>query len=295
VEIGHLATALDAALTAGDYFQTRVDSDFTVKAKSSPADLVTDIDQACERLIHERIVKDYPDHQFLGEESTLPGSLASMEATRKVVSAKHLWIVDPIDGTTNFVQGMPLSVVSIAYAEQGDVKVGAIYDPYRKEVFYAVRGKGAFCANSAQIREWIKHPSDSLVGVRLAASAEERLSHSVVATGLPSRAPHREAVTLAGLRLSMQLKSFRALGAAALHLAYVAAGRIDGFWEYDLNAWDVAAGVLLIREAGGYVKELGHGQYHLGTRHIVAAGRERLAHQIESIVNVLNGEEGTLC
>jgi myo-inositol-1(or 4)-monophosphatase len=290
--MGHLATALDAALTAGDYFQARVNSDFTVKTKSSPADLVTDIDPACERLIHERIVKDYPDHQFLGEESTLPGSLASMEATRKVVSAEHLWIVDPIDGTTNFVQGLPLSVVSIAYAEQGSVKVGVVYDPYRKEVFYAVKDKGAFCAKSAEIREWLEHPSDSFVGVRLVASVEERLSHSVVATGFPSRVPNREAVTRAGLLLIMQLKSFRALGAAALHLAYVAAGRLDGFWEYDLNAWDVAAGVLLIQEAGGYVKELGHGKYHLGTRHIVAAGRERLAHQIDRIVNVLNGEEG---
>ena len=281
-QFAQLIVALEAALSAGDYFYSRVDTVKQVKMKSSLSDLVTDVDPECERLIRERIRTDFPGDVILGEESTAPGSAASVEALARVEKEPRLWIVDPLDGTTNFVYGLPLSVVSIAYAEHGDVLVGVIYDPYRQEVFFGVRGEKAHLSGRAAVVEWLQDPSRPLPGRELGVSTRSMLKEAVVATGFPTRAEAREQTTAAGLRLAGEVKSLRSFGSAALHLAYVAAGRLDGFWEYDLNAWDLAAGTLLVELAGGVCQDMNGTVYALRVRDIVACGHPELAAKVRA-------------
>ncbi|MBX5435680.1 MAG: inositol monophosphatase [Alicyclobacillaceae bacterium] len=285
-----LAVAAAAALTAGDYFKARLAAAKQVKAKSSPADLVTDVDPVCERLIREQILARFPDHDILGEESTESGAEASARAAASRAGSPRLWIVDPLDGTTNFVHRLPLSTVSIAYSERGQVLVGVVYDPYHGEVFYGVRGQGARLAAGAAMRAWADSPGGDPPGERLRASATESLASCILATGFPTRAPSRTLATHAGFILSERVRSMRALGSAALHLAYVAAGRLDGFWEYDLNAWDLAAGVLLVEEAGGIVRGLADGRpYTLTMRDVVVSGHPRVADAIIEALQAIDG------
>ncbi|GMA49528.1 inositol-1-monophosphatase [Alicyclobacillus contaminans] len=287
-----MRVALAAALDAGDYFASRIDTIHEVKTKSSPSDLVTDVDPECERRIRACIQQSFPDHAVLGEESTAPGWQASMAATAEVASASHLWIVDPLDGTTNFVQGLPLSVVSIAYAEAGRLCAGVVYDPYRQEVFYAMRGAGSFVAKAEEIRAALRGSASTLPGRTLSVQKDKPLKGCVVGTGVPTRGQARDWTTAAALRLAGNIKSLRALGAAALQLAYVAAGRLDAFWEYDLNAWDLAAGVLLIWEAGGCVQSMDGQTYHLQVRDVVAAGTEATATAIQEVVSIPGERRG---
>lgn len=277
-------TALEAAVEAGSYFKSRIHTELDVKIKSSPSDLVTDVDPACEKMIRDRVVKRFPHHHVLGEESTAPGAAASTQAAAEAAQKGALWIVDPLDGTTNFVHGLPLSVVSIAYAQAGVIQVGVIYDPYRDEVFFAVRGQGAYLANSEDVADWVRSPESPRPGTPMQASALQDMRRSVVATGLPTRSASFHETTQATMRLLTEIKSIRALGAAALHLAYVASGRIDAFWEYDLNVWDLAAGVLLVTEAGGHTAQLGGGGYHLEVRNILASGQVALGEAIDTIL-----------
>lgn len=281
---GHLKVAMEGALEAGAYFRSRLHTDKDVKTKSSPSDLVTDVDPHCEALIRQRIAIAFPHHSILGEETTAPGAEASAQAAASVVGEEALWIVDPLDGTTNFVYSIPLSTVSIGYAEAGVIQVGVISDPYRDELFYAVRGAGAWRASTAQVQAWCLEPTQSWPGQVLQATTVETLADSVVAAGFPTRAAAREQTIEAGIRMTGQLKSLRALGSAALHLAYVAAGRLDAFWEYDLNAWDLAAGMLMVSEAGGCTESLAGEPYHLRARDIVAAGTRPLAAAIRAVV-----------
>lgn len=296
-----LHTAVQAALTAGDYFAQSVHRNKHVKEKSSPADLVTEYDPACEKLIVQAITDVFPDHEILGEESTAPGSEASQRAAESVYRSPKLWIVDPIDGTTNFVYQLPLSVVSIAYAEDGFVKVGVVYDPYRQEFFVAAEGLGSWRLDSNEAREWLQrghgiaqgtaaHREESqeipFPGSRLHVSDKVDVRGAVLATGFPPRITAWKAAVQATLALTDDLKNLRALGTAALHLAYVAAGRLDGFWEYDLNAWDLAAGCFLIQQAGGAVGGLDGTGYNLLTRDIVVAGTKNLVEDIIGRVKV---------
>ncbi len=287
-----LLVALEVAKEAGDYFRSRIHDVREVKTKSSPSDLVTDVDPECERRIRAGIAKRFPDHRVLGEESTAPGAAASAEAAAKVASAEHLWIVDPLDGTTNFVHGIPLSVVSVAYAERGTLCVGVVYDPYRQELFYAVRGGGAYVLNPGESYTLAADGVVNLPGQRLQVSTTAPLARCVVATGVPTRGESRAWTTEAAVRLMGKVKSFRALGAAALHLAYVASGRIDAFWEYDLNAWDLAAGVLLVQEAGGVVREIGGSPYHIEVRDVIAAGSSDIADELNRAVQVPGSLKG---
>ncbi|MBX6352575.1 MAG: inositol monophosphatase [Thermoflavifilum sp.] len=281
-----LAVAAEAAAAAGSYIRARVDEEKQVKTKSSPSDLVTDVDPACEALIRDRVRQSFPDHAWLGEESTGIGQAASMEAAERGAQADHLWVVDPLDGTTNFVCGMPLSTVSVAYAERGQVMAGVIVDPYRGEVFLGARGLGAWRCDLDTALAFSRHPSDPLPGVRMTVSTAARVEDSVVATGFPSRLPARDQSTAAGMRIAGRAKNLRALGSAALHMAYVACGRLDAFWEYDLNAWDLAAGALLVEEAGGVVEDLGGGAYRLQVRDVLAAGQRGLAEHIRELLRV---------
>jgi myo-inositol-1(or 4)-monophosphatase len=294
-----LITALEAAVEAGNYFRSRIHTELEVKTKSSPSDLVTDVDPACEHMIRRRIADNFPHHQILGEETTAPGAVASSHAAAEVVGKEAYWIVDPLDGTTNFVHGLPLSVVSIAYAEGDSVRVGVIYDPYRDEVFYGLRGSGAYLATSKELLQWMEAEGigaadEPLPGEQLHVSPLEELGKSVVATGIPTRSATYDDTTQATIYLLGHIKSIRALGAAALHLAYVASGRIDVFWEYDLNAWDLAAGVMLVNEAGGYVRELGGGSYHLEVRNILVSGTEGLGRTVDSILTQSDANVGAI-
>lgn len=268
-----LATAVRAAIAAGKYFSAQLHADKVVHTKSSPGDLVTEYDKACETMIRDHIHRSFPEHKVLGEEMTAPGSAASIEAATQVAAASHLWIVDPIDGTTNFVHMLPMSVVSIGYAEAGRVVCGVIYDPYRDEVFFGGLGLCASVAESAEAAAWAMEPTESLPGLKLTASKAEAFRGAVVATGFPTRSSAPEQAMQSALAISRKVKSVRAFGAAALHMAYVAAGRLDGFWEYDLNAWDLAAGACLVEAAGGTVRDLDGTPYSLLTRDVAAAGQ----------------------
>lgn len=204
----------------------RLHSPLHIREKASRADLVTDADRASERLIIERLRKEFPTSSILAEET------GAHEG-----SSDERWIVDPLDGTTNFAHGYPPFCVSIAYERAGEVCAGVVHAPFFHECFAAEKGSGAM-----------------LNDVPLAVSRVETVSQALLCTGFrPSnyaRNGHQFEY------LSARAQAVRRDGSAALDLAYVAGGRFDGFWEFDLSAWDVAAGALLITEAGGRVTEV---------------------------------------
>ncbi len=238
---------------------------------------MTDVDPKCEEIIRRHVRSAYPEDAILGEETTAPGSEAARKAASQATDEKRVWVVDPLDGTTNFVQQIPLSAVSVAYAERGQPVIGVVFDPYRSEVFLAVRGEGAYLCSEQEAEVWLcSKRREGLPGTRLQASSQEDIQKSVVATGFPSRQPVRES-RAAALAIATRVKSLRVLGTAAIEMAYVAAGRLDAYWEYDLNAWDLAAGALLVQEAGGSVLDVDENPYDLTLRNVVAAGREALA------------------
>lgn len=313
-----LSVAMIAALEAGQYFSRHVNQTKTVKEKSSPLDLVTEVDPQCESLIRARIAKDFPHHDVLGEESTAPGAAASVRTTTSAAAAEHLWIIDPLDGTTNFVHEICLSVVSIAYAHQGHVRMGVVYNPYQDEMFCAYHAWGAFRIRGCDAADWIgqvqyrvplsapaavvstaealagkgtgsteRTDPGPLLGVKipsswipLRVSTQQSLSRALVASDFPARGLGASERTEAGLNLAASAGSFRSIGAAALQLAWVAAGRLDAYWGYDLNAWDIAAGTLLVQEAGGVIGAIDGGSYDLLSRDILATGQQKLATMI---------------
>ncbi|PTM60052.1 inositol monophosphatase family protein [Desmospora activa] len=249
-----LDTAIEAARKAGELIRAKADVAKRVDIKSSAHDLVTEVDKKSEALVREVILSHHPDHAILGEEGVAAGVEASKRALAEYREQESLWVVDPIDGTTNFVHGFPFFCVSIAFAQRQEVTVGVIYDPIRDDLFTAEKGKGAY-----------------LNGERITVSEERTLSESLLATGFPTDARGvRQVNTAAILKLAPQVRNVRAAGSAALHLACIAAGRLTGFWELELNAWDLAAGALLIEEAGGQVTDTVGRPYDLGVRHILA-------------------------
>jgi myo-inositol-1(or 4)-monophosphatase len=225
-----LNTAVQAARRAGDaaagYFNRADRLEIRTKARN---EFVTQVDHAAEAVIIDTIRARYPDHAFLAEERGADGE------------SDHVWIIDPLDGTTNFVHGFPVFAVSIALELRGQLEVGVVYDPMRQELFTAMRGGGA-----------------QLDGRRIRVGNRSALDGSLMGTGFPYRANARWMDTYLEMlrRVLGHTAGIRRPGAAALDLAYVAAGRLDGFWEFGLQPWDLAAGVLLIREAGGIVSEL---------------------------------------
>jgi myo-inositol-1(or 4)-monophosphatase len=233
-----LNIAIRAARRAGDLIVRNVDRVPSLDVRSkSRNDFVSEIDQAAERDIIETIRRSHPDHGFLGEESGRSGG------------DEFIWIIDPLDGTTNFLHGFPTFAVSLACEYRGRLEHGVIYDPMRQELFTTSRGDGA-----------------QLDGKRIRVSKQAGLEGALIGTGFPYRANARWIDEyLAMLKTVMQhTAGIRRPGAASLDLAYVAAGRIDGFWEIGLNAWDTAAGTLLITEAGGHIGTLSGGEYRQG-------------------------------
>jgi myo-inositol-1(or 4)-monophosphatase len=248
------AVAINTAAKAGEWIKSKLGDINRVDTKYSSHDLVTEVDKGSEKLIRNLILTHFPNHSFLGEEGVEPGPEASSKALQQVSDAEYLWIVDPIDGTTNFVHGFPFFCVSIALAHKGEVIIGVVYDPTRDELFVAEKGKGAY-----------------MHGKKTTVSLEGKLSDSLVATGFP--ADHKGAlpVNLKGtLALATKVRNLRSGGSAALHMAYVAAGRLSGFWEIGLNSWDMAAGSLLIQESGGSVTDTAGKPYHLAVRNVLA-------------------------
>lgn len=248
------AVAINAAAKTGEWIKTRLGNHKELNTKLSPQDLVTDVDKGAELMIRKLILTHFPDHEFLGEEGILPGPDASAEAIASYEDAEYLWIVDPIDGTTNFVQGFPYFCVSIALAHHGEIIVGVIYDPIRDELFVAEKGKGAYM-----------HGNPTHV------SGDQELAGSVLAIGFNPERDFALPLNMKAIEaLSTRTRSLRAMGSAAMHLAYVAAGRMSGYYEVGLNSWDIAAGALLVQESGGKVTDTKGNPYHLGVRHMVA-------------------------
>ena len=218
-------------------------------SKKGAADFVSAADLKSEQILFEELSKARPGYSFLGEES----------GEREGADKTHRWIVDPLDGTTNFLHGIPVFAISIALERQGQIVAGVVYNPAMDELYTAERGGGAFLNDR-----------------RLRVSGRTKLSDAVIATGIPHLGRGHHGNYLIELRNVMaEVSGVRRMGAAALDLAYVAAGRVDGFWEAGLSPWDIAAGMLLVREAGGFVSDMKGGQEMFEDKTIVA-GNERV-------------------
>lgn len=250
-----LNMALRAARAAGDIIAQsaqRVDL-VDVEAKGIN-DYVTKVDRTAERAIMDVLQKTYPDHGFLGEETG--------RREGKGMGAEWLWIIDPLDGTTNFIHGFPQFAVSIAVQHKGVTEHAVVLDPIKREEFTASRGRGA-----------------AMNGRRLRVTSRKGLEGALIGTGFPFRPDQQEHVDsyLAMFKdVARQTAGLRRAGAAALDLAYVAAGRLDGFFEFGLQPWDVAAGDLLIREAGGLVCDFAGGHNYLGSGNVVSGNPKLL-------------------
>jgi myo-inositol-1(or 4)-monophosphatase len=253
-----LQTAIRAARQAGELIRRAAHDVAALEVRSKRRnDFVSEVDTAAEAVILAVLRGAYPAHQFLAEESG-----ASGEAGR---ASGHQWIVDPLDGTTNFLHGVPQYAVSIALRREGALALAAVYDPLKDELFTATRGGGAF-----------------LNGRPISVSTPRPLNECLVATGIPFRNPASLDQYLAMLRdLSHKTAGVRRFGAAALDLAWVACGRFDGFWELDLMAWDMAAGALLISEAGGQVGDLDGGPGYLERCSLLAGNATVYAYLVE--------------
>ena len=238
----YLETAVEIAREAGsllaNYFERRVT--FELKGEF---DLVTEADRASERLVVERLRSRFPSHAIVAE-----------EGGGHETSSDYRWFVDPLDGTTNFAHSFPMFNVTLGLERAGEMVAGVIYDPIRQEMFTAERGGGAWLNNR-----------------RIRVSTVKDLGDSLASTGFPSRKRHHNVNIHFYYQLAMASHGVRRTGSAAIDLAYVACGRLDFFWEFGLKPWDMAAGVLLVEEAGGCVSDM------KGAPHSVTASEHLLA------------------
>ncbi|MBL9057562.1 MAG: inositol monophosphatase [Rhodobacteraceae bacterium] len=215
-------------------------------SSKGPGDFVSKADREAERLIKEELMGGRPTEGWLGEET---GGEEGQDPTRR-------WIVDPLDGTTNFLHGMPHWAISIALEHKGEIVSAVVYDPAKDEMFWAEKGAGAWLNDSRRIR----------------VSGRRQMIEAVFATGVPFAAKKTLPATLQDLaRLMPTCAGVRRWGAASLDLAYVAAGRYEGYWERELQPWDIAAGLLLVKEAGGMVGPVREGEDILGKGAVIAA------------------------
>lgn len=242
-----LATAIEAVVKAGEIQMAHLGTGFRVDKKGT-IDLVTEVDVAVEVMFLRMIAERFPDHVVMAEEMS-PGGGADRPG------ASHCWLFDPIDGTTNYAHGLPIFCASLALEIDSRVEMAAVYDPTRRELFAAERGGGAF-----------------LNGAPLHVSDAATLLDSMLVTGFPYDVHQRvgEIVGLFGAYVG-RARAVRRLGSAALDLCYVAAGRMDGFWEQDLKPWDMAAGALIVEEAGGKVSGFDGGPFSSRRKQIVAS------------------------
>jgi len=251
-----LNIAVKAARRAGNLIHRAADNiDHLTVTKKSNADYVSEVDKAAERTIIETILDVYPTHAILAEESGAQGE------------SEYLWIIDPLDGTTNFLHGFPQYAVSIALQHNGVLTQAVVYDPTKNDLFTATRGRGAFL-NDRRIR----------------VSKRAELADSLIGTGFPyTKFAHLDAYMDILRDMMQKTAGLRRPGSAALDLAYTAAGRYDGFYETGLKPWDIAAGCLLITEAGGLVGDLEGNDSYLRSGHL-CAGNPKIFSQMLQVI-----------
>ncbi len=241
-----LSIAIEAARSAGALLKRHAGKVREVHLKAGESkNLVTEIDRKSEEIIIEILHRHFPQHDILAEES----------GSERGRTSEYRWVIDPLDGTTNFTHGFPVFCVSIGLEWKGEIVLGVIYDPNFDELFTAEKGRGAF-----------------LNGKPMRVSQIERLDRSLLVTGFPydiAENPNRAIERFVGFLMHAQ--AVRRMGSAAIDLAYVAAGRYEGFWEVNLNPWDMAAGVLLVTEAGGCVTTFDGGPFSIYTKEILAS------------------------
>ncbi len=255
-----LNTAVKAARRAGSIINRASQNIDMLKVEhKSYNDFVSEVDKAAESAILEIILEAYPNHAILAEESGTQGD------------SEFQWIIDPLDGTTNFLHGFPQYSISIALSHKGQITQAVVYDPVHNDLYTATRGSGAFL-NERRIR----------------VSKRSRLEDALIGTGFPFRNFDNLDTYLAVFRELVQKTSgIRRPGSAALDLASVAAGRFDGFWEFSLSPWDIAAGTLLVTEAGGLVGDLVGEANYLKTGHIVAGSPKIFAQLLKTLAPYL--------
>jgi myo-inositol-1(or 4)-monophosphatase len=252
----HLEAAIEIAREAA-YFERRVP--FELKGEF---DLVTEADRASEKLVVERLQSRFPQHGIVAEEG---GGHTS--------PSEYRWYVDPLDGTTNFAHSFPIFNVTLALERAGEMVVGVVFDPIRQEMFTAERGSGAWLHDGL---------NDGQNNRRIGVSSVSRLDSSLLCTGFPTRRRHLNVNVHFYHQLAMATHGVRRTGSAAIDLAWVACGRLDGFWEFGLKPWDMAAGRLLVAEAGGRVSDM-HGRPHdFDSPHLLADN----GHLHEQIVEI---------
>ena len=244
---------------AGDEVLRQWRGHITVREKGR-ADLVTEADLASQRLIKELVSKDFPSHSFVGEED---GTSTLDKA------AEYCWIVDPLDGTTNYVHGLPGWCVSVALTHNGRPEAGCVYDVDRDICYSANRGDGAFSN-----------------GVPISTSKTDRLGDALVAVSFPAEVDRESPEIASFLELLPRVRAFRRLGSAALNLCYVATGQLDAYWTGNIKPWDVAAGVLILQEAGGVATSMYGEPHQVATTSLAAAGSVQLHHELVAQLSI---------
>ena len=241
----YLDFAIDVARAAGDVLKHYMDREKHVALKGR-ANLVTIADKESEALIIRRILERYPTHAILAEESGVSGANVGDEGK---------WIIDPLDGTTNFAHQYPFFSVSIGFEKKGEILCGAVYDPWRDEMFSGARGQGSF-----------------MNGQRLRVSNIDKLGSGLILTGFPYTIREKMKTAIGQFEAFLfESQAVRRAGSAALDLGYIALGRGDGFWEMDLHAWDTAAGLVILEEAGGCVTDFAGNPFSIYGKQIVAS------------------------
>jgi myo-inositol-1(or 4)-monophosphatase len=235
--------AAETAQKAGDILRRGLARKRKVSLKGS-VDLITEIDVRSEKFITDRITRTFPEHSILAE-----------EGSDKETSSAWQWVVDPLDGTTNYAHGYPAFCVSIGLEVEGEMVVGAVHDPLRNETFFAARGRGAYLNRR-----------------KISVTGEKRLSSALLATGFPYDVRESKVNNLGHFaRMYKACQGIRRGGSAALDLCYLACGRFDGFWELKLHPWDTAAGIVIVKEAGGRVSDFRNRKYSIYGKEILAS------------------------
>lgn len=240
--------AKSAALKAGEYLRSNFQN-VKVSQKSSTFDLITNCDIQAQKIIFDCIEQAFPSHSFLGEE----------DDNRADIKSRDLWIIDPIDGTNNFAHGIPHFSISIAYCNQGEVLVGVVYDPFRDEMFWAAKGEGSY-----------------LNDTKISVSSCDSLTKAIIATGFYYDRGNLMDRTLDSMRklFIYPIQGIRRNGSAALDIAWVACGRFDGFFEYQLSVWDFAAGILISKEAGAVISQCNGSVNDLNNKNIMVSNKD---------------------
>ncbi|XP_076827489.1 inositol monophosphatase 2 isoform X2 [Brachyhypopomus gauderio] len=251
--------AVQIARKAGKMVQEAVKQEKRVRSKSTPTDLVTEADHQVEELIISTLRERFPSHRFIGEESSAAGE-------KCILTDNPTWIIDPIDGTCNFVHSFPMVAVSIGFAVNKELELGVIYHCFDETLYTGRKGHGAFCN-----------------GVRLHVSKEKDVSKALILTEIGAkRDPHTLDIFLGNLKklLSAPSHGVRIIGSSTLALCLLASGAAEGYYQYGLHCWDIAAAAVLIREAGGCVMDTTGGPLDLMSRRVVAAGSQEIADYI---------------